>query len=165
MAIVKSILGKGRGSVGNVTFQKNKGQLVAKAKISDMTNPRTRAQMVQRLRWANIVLLWRMSFNTFLKGFFRCKPTWSWFNAFMSINAKAPAVYLPKNYVQRNAEVLAPYFVSDGNLPTVSSSFGYVSSDNVYYVRLNTVLKSGLGQDSKVKEVTEDILAKLILNK
>lgn len=160
MAKLKSIFGKGTGSIGSVTLQVNKGQQIAKSKITNMTNPRTRAQMIQRLRWANVVLMWKLSILSFLKGFFFKKQTWSWFNAFVSVNVKAPAIYLPKNYVQRNAEVLAPYYVSDGNLPTISASFSYVSSDSTYYVRLDTVLKSGLGQDSKVKEVTAELIAK-----
>jgi len=87
MAIFQSIvLGSSKGSVGNVTTTKLKGQNVAKAKITSTTNVKSPGQVESRGKMSNIVMAyqflalflvyataWRKStesvYNAFVRGF------------------------------------------------------------------------------------------------
>lgn len=54
MAKGNMLLGTLRGSIGDVTFSRSAGQQVAKAKVTSVKNPRSEAQMVQRMIQATV---------------------------------------------------------------------------------------------------------------
>lgn len=84
MAIIQSILvGKGKGKIGNVVLSDLKGQIVAKQLNSSPSNPRTVAQIANRVKMANAVLAWQFlaMFFSFAKGL--RKPLESVYNAFV----------------------------------------------------------------------------------
>lgn len=124
MAILSGINTKLRGSVGKWTFSQLKGQTVAKEKVDKKETPvRTQAQMLRRMKWANIVAMWQ-SFNGNDKPSFEGKDAkLSDFNAFMGANLASAGVYLPKDIADQGGGVVAPYQVTRGSLPTVSGSF------------------------------------------
>lgn len=76
-------LGHSRGSIGNVTTNRLKGQQIAKAKIISTTNVSSVGQVASRGRMSNIVMAWQFLsvFLMFAKGW--RKKTESVYNAFV----------------------------------------------------------------------------------
>lgn len=84
MAIFDSILlGKSKGSVGNVTTSRLKGQNVAKAKITSTTNKNSPGQQLSRARMSNIVMAWQFLAIFMVSATALRKSTESVYNAFV----------------------------------------------------------------------------------
>lgn len=129
MAILSGINTKLRGSAGNWTFSRLNGQTVAKEKIERKETPtRTMAQMLRRMRWANIVAIWQ-SFNGDDKPSFQDKDQkHSDFNLFMSANLPQTGVFLEKDAVAMGGAVVAPYQVTRGSLRSIGYSIDGTSN-------------------------------------
>lgn len=86
MAIFQSIaLGKSRGSLGNVTTARVKGQNVAKEKIVSTTNVKSPAQVASRGKMSNAVLAYQYLAVFLSQAFALRKSTESIFNAFVRL--------------------------------------------------------------------------------
>lgn len=116
-----------KGSVGAVTYtrQKGTGDTIAKQKVpKHVTARQTIGLMRQRMQWANIVAMWR-ALN--VVGWHPSFPTrnlgQSDYNAFVSRNVGRNRVWLTRDEVRGNACVVAPYMLTNGNLPTIMVSF------------------------------------------
>lgn len=84
MAIFDSILlGKSKGSVGNVTTSRLKGQNIAKAKITSTTNVNSAGQQISRGKMSNVVMAWQFLAIFMVKATALRKPTESVYNAFV----------------------------------------------------------------------------------
>ena len=84
MAIFDSILlGKSKGSVGNVTTSRLKGQNIAKAKITSTTNLNSPGQQISRVKMSNIVLAWQFLAIFMVNATALRKSTESVYNAFV----------------------------------------------------------------------------------
>lgn len=126
MARIDSIvIGKGRGSIGNVTLRNVKGETIASQKVSKGYQlVGTRSQVLQRVRWANLVLAFQ-GLNALGDGkgmaqSFPLRPkNQSNFNAFMKANLAIPevgAVVLSKSESDSRLLVPAPFVVTNGSL-------------------------------------------------
>lgn len=117
MAKHNMLLGYARGSVGDVTFARVKGQQVARARNRQPNNPRTKSQMTQRTIFVSAVEFFRRgSQNLFQFAFENKKATQSDYNAFMSENAKK-GIYLMKDMVNNaNVPMIGNFTMSKGTL-------------------------------------------------
>lgn len=124
MAILNGINTKLRGSVGQYTFSRHKGQTIVKEKVERKETPvRTDAQMLTRMRLANIIHIWQ-SFKGDDKPSFETKePTQADYNLFVKANMAVQGVFLPKGIVEQSGAVVAPYQVTRGSLPTIGGAF------------------------------------------
>lgn len=123
MAILRGIIRKMRGSVEDFTFRELNGQTTVSAKVTKNTS-QTAAQMFRRVKWANLVNLWKAMEN-YDKPSFEAKPrTWSDYNAFMSANIDGQPVYLEKGEANQGGCVVASYQVSRGSLPSIDVGAG-----------------------------------------
>lgn len=87
MAKGNFLLGYARGSVGDVTFSRVKGNQVAKARNRNPTNPNTIPQAMQRSLFADAVRFYTRGIqNAFKFAFERKLETESDYNAFMRLN-------------------------------------------------------------------------------
>lgn len=112
-----------KGSVGAVTYtrQKGTGDTIAKQKVPKHVIARqSLGLMRQRMQWANIVSMWR-ALN--VVGWHPSFPTrnlgQSDYNAFVSHNVGRNRVWLTRDEVRGNACVVAPYMLTNGNLPSI----------------------------------------------
>lgn len=112
------------GAVGNVTFYVRDGKQVIAQRFRQIGNPRTEAQMSQRIKFANILATYRLlrdplrtCFEPINDG--RCAPSATVYNRFMSINLLALPVFLTRELAREGGCVAAPYRVSDGSLPAI----------------------------------------------
>lgn len=119
MAKGNGILRKIRGSVGDLNYRVNKGQQVLAAKATSVRNPKSKGQMGQRTKWANVLAIYQASSKALHDGFENKAQNLSDYNMFMSINLQATPVYLTKRESSLKASIAAPYKITQGSLPSI----------------------------------------------
>lgn len=125
MAILTGINTKLRGSVGQYTFQRLNGQTVAKEKVEKKSVPtRTLAQMIRRVRWANLVNLYRAFEGTLHPSFEGKDPKVSDYNMFLQSNIGMSPIALTKNHAVQGGCVVDAYQITRGQLPAINIEFG-----------------------------------------
>ena len=87
MIINSLLIGKGRGSAGNITVNQLKGQTILKQKASMVANPRTDAQVAQRDMVSRAVHFWQLFGNVLKSGWTSLLPFCSEYNTFISTNS------------------------------------------------------------------------------
>ncbi len=111
------LLGYARGSIGDVTFSRSKGQQVARARNRKPNNPRSAAQMEQRSIFIDAVKFYTRGVQNLFKFAYEGKRAEeSDYNAFMRINAKS-GMYLKKDdFDNPFYPALGNWTVSQGSL-------------------------------------------------
>lgn len=133
MAIVTSMWLRGthKRLGGNVLYHAM-GQTRQRELASKITNPRTVSQQTQRVKWANLVNLYRANQNWMKYAFETKKITQSEYNKFMSLNVASSNIYLPKHVANAGGCVVAPYYFTQGSLPSIEwvkdAAVGFVSN-------------------------------------
>ena len=117
------LLGKSRGSVGDVTFSTINGQQIAKARNRNPNNPRTLKQCYQRARFAAAVKFFTRGNQALYKFAFEGKrQTESDYNAFMRENVRRSPAISKAAFDNFDYPVCAPYIMSKGSLAPVAVS-------------------------------------------
>lgn len=134
MAKGNIILGYLRGSIGDITFFRAKGQQLSRARNRAPANPRTVAQMDQRAKMACAVKFFsQVGANFFKYAFEGKKETESYFNAFVKNN-----IYLG-GYIGKQASrvfdfpALGAWQISAGTLPEIGAPFPQPSVNGVIF--------------------------------
>lgn len=124
MAKGNIILGYLRGSIGDITFFRAKGQQLSRARNRAPANPRTVGQMDQRAKMACAVKFFsQVGANFFKYAFEGKKETESYFNAFVKTN-----IYTG-GYIGKQASrifdfpALGNWQISAGTLPEITAPF------------------------------------------
>lgn len=124
MAKGNIILGYLRGSIGDITFFRAKGQQLSRARNRAPANPRTVAQMDQRAKMACAVKFYtQVGTNFFKYAFEGKKDKESYFNAFVKNNI------LLGGYIGKQASrvydfpALGAWQISSGSLPEITAPF------------------------------------------
>lgn len=124
MAKGNIILGYLRGSIGDITFFRAKGQQLSRARNRAPANPRTAAQMDQRAKMACAVKFYTQVGTNFFKYAFEGKKyNESYFNAFVKNNI------LLGGYIGKQASrvydfpALGVWQISSGTLPEITAPF------------------------------------------
>lgn len=126
MAKGSAIVGKVSGSAGNFTFSIRDGEQIMSARIVKMTNPRTPGQVNQRVKFPNIVAMYR-SFHGLLDECFERKQrskqrrSVSNYNRFISANLYSRPVFLTRSESAAGYCIAAPYQVSEGALRAIAT--------------------------------------------
>lgn len=123
------------GRLGGNVYYVAGGQNIGRELAPSVANPRTKAQMRQRMRWANIVNMYKANKDWMGRLSFENKPqNWSYYNAFMSANLfQASPIYLTKDVAETGGVILAPYVMTQGTLPVITlmheaSATGFVTN-------------------------------------
>lgn len=124
MAKGNIILGYLRGSIGDITFFRAKGQQLSRARNRAPANPRTVSQMDQRAKMACAVKFYtQVGTNFFKYAFEGKKDKESYFNAFVKNNI------LLGGYIGKQASrvydfpALGAWQISSGTLPEITAPF------------------------------------------
>lgn len=135
MAKGNIILGYLRGSIGDITFFRAKGQQLSRARNRAPANPRTVGQMDQRAKMACAVKFFNQVGANFFKYAFEGKRTVeSYFNAFVKNNIQTGG------YIGKQASrvfdfpALGAWQISDGTLPEVAALFPQSANGVIYNV-------------------------------
>lgn len=108
--------GNAVGKLGESVFYRANGQQRNRTYLREIKNPKTRAQMTNRVKWANVINTWRL-LKPFIAMGMQSRPTrQSDYNAFVSMNVRMSSAYLLKDEAKQNGSLLAPYFVTSGTL-------------------------------------------------
>lgn len=105
--------------LGGTVLYTQGGRTLQRELAPEVKNPKTPAQMGQRVKWANLVAFYRANAGWMPKAFENKKPTQSDYNKFMSLNASSSRIYLTKEQARQGACVVDSYRVSDGTLQPV----------------------------------------------
>lgn len=123
MAILRSVYLKGASQkLGGVVLYQAQGRTLARELAPSVSNPRTPSQMVQRVKLANVVGVYRANRNWMPGSFEDKKQSESDYNAFVSANLANSLVATSKSEAAAGAAVVAPYKVTSGSIPTVEHS-------------------------------------------
>lgn len=114
-----------RGSVGGVTYRRIDGVTIASQKVPmKSTARRTRAVMLQRMKWANLVSLWKaLNVPGWHPSFPHEGVGVTDFQAFMSANLASAGIYLDKGLQRSGAAVAAPTKITEGTLTPIDIEF------------------------------------------
>lgn len=120
MAKGNALLGYSRGSVGDVTFSRVKGQQVSKARNRQPANPKTNKQVLQRASFINPVKFFTHGVQALFKfSFSDKKVTESDFNAFQRHNSKVSFPVTKAEYDDNGFPPLGNYLMSKGKLAEI----------------------------------------------
>lgn len=133
MGIVNNILLRGvRKRVGGSVYYQAMGQTRQRELAASVTNPRTQSQMNQRVKWANLVSLYRANRSWMKYAFETRKRNQSEYNKFMSLNVADSRIYLTKPVANAGGCVVDTYLITQGSLPSIEfvpTTNGYFSSN------------------------------------
>jgi len=126
MAKGNLFLGMARGKVGSVVFSRLEGQQIARAYNSQVNNPKTLSQQVQRACFATATRASKFMSPIVDHSFFGVKDGPKCLRKFVQLNASHLATIvrddsnvLALNFKGSNVLSPAPYIVSQGNLTTL----------------------------------------------
>lgn len=130
------IFRKQRGKVGDFVFRKTGNEYIVSEKPPKKgTSIGTKNQAYYRAQWGNLVRFWQSFRGNDRPSFEGATPNVSHFNLYMRANINANQVFLTKEAVRLGACVVAPYRVTEGQLPVVGLTAGqsgsYESSINL----------------------------------
>ena len=120
MAILNGIISKLNGSAGNLTFKQLGGKTVVSEKISSTTDAKTLPQQKQRMKWANVVRMYKVLRDYMKLAFGGSTNGRNDYAKFVSTNLALAPVYLTKQEVNAGACIVAPYAITQGILKSIS---------------------------------------------
>lgn len=116
-----------KGQLAGTTVYQSKGRTIQR-EIVPVSNPQTRAQMEQRVKWPNLVNTYKLLKSIMKYAFENKKGAQSDYNALMSVNASAPVVpAITKSEARMGIVIPAPYTITRGSLPTLTGLNTYSS--------------------------------------
>ena len=119
MAILNGMIRKMKGSAGDLTFKTVSGRTIVSEKTTRVKNSRTTAQQKVRMKWANMVQMYK-GIAPLLNNGFETKATGvSDYNMFVKVNSQRIPVYLTKSLVANGACIVAPYQITQGTLTSI----------------------------------------------
>ena len=145
------IIRKISGKVGDLLYQVRGGEQLIRGVPSRVRNPRTELQMAQRMKWPNVLAVYR-ALQPYMKDCFETKQGGQTdYNRFMGINLHAEPVYLEKSAARLGAAIVAPYVISQGSLPSIQVSGATPATD----IALGQLT---IGDDTTVAEFAQAVV-------
>ena len=143
MAILKSLIVRGgRKQIGGMVLYSRNGETIARELAPQVSNPRTPAQMEQRVKLSNLVSFYRANAGWMKGAFENKKERESDYNAFVAANIGNSVVALSKADVAAGAAVVAPYKITSGSLPIVETVLNGSDLVSNLYVGAQTISSS-----------------------
>jgi len=119
---MNTIMRKMTGSAGAFTFKTVEGRTIVSEKATIVKNTRTSGQQKQRMKWGNMVQMYKGISPLLNSGFENKNAGVSDYNMFIKVNSQITPVYLTKAEVTSSACVVAPYKITQGSLPTIETT-------------------------------------------
>lgn len=113
------LLGYARGKVGDLVFARRLGQQTTRAYNSSPKDAKTRSQVTQRVKMANVIAMYRALKNICNHSFEGLDVGQTSYSAFVKSNLTGNKVSLTKEAASFGACVVAPYLISRGSLPSI----------------------------------------------
>ena len=136
-----------------VLYSRN-GETIARELAPQVSNPRTPAQMEQRVKLSNLVSFYRANAGWMKGAFENKKERESDYNAFVAANIGNSMVALSKADVAAGAAVVAPYKITSGSLPIVETVLNGHDLVSNLFVGAQTI-----GSSTTIGELSQALLA------
>ena len=117
------LLGLAAGKIGDLVFYRDGGEQRTRTRVVPK-NPRSQAQMAQRVRIANVSATYRLLKAVIADSFTGRPSNQSGYNAFAG-SAIEMSPYLNREMALANAVIPAPYVIARGTLMSVPYLFNY----------------------------------------
>ena len=147
MAVLKNLVMRGASQrLGGMVLYQLKGQTLARELAPAVSNPRTPAQMNNRVRLQNVVSVYRANRGWMAGAFENKKERESDYNAFVSANLSSSQVAFTKAQAAAGAAVAAPYQISSGSLGSIEQQVSESElQTNIYLGTLTFDLATTVG--------------------
>ena len=152
MVKVKSSFGKVSGTSANTIYYEVNGVTFGRSKPSKMGNPKTEAQMKQRIKMNNILNMYKYIKGYLQQNFEGIIGNKNASSFFRSYNLMKTPVWLTKEQKEACKFVLAPYVVAQGRI----NSVGYEFKDDVFVSDINV-------GDLEINDETEESILSSII--
>lgn len=144
--------GKARGKLGEIVLYRAGGEQRSRTYVKRIKNPKSLAQMTQRVKLGSLVSFFRTTSNVLRYSFPNRPQRQSGFNAFVSESLPVASTALPRKLADQGFSVPLDYHISKGNvvLPSGSLTLGGVSGErNSWGVYLEKPFDYGVIGDYK----------------
>lgn len=156
MAIVKNFYLRNQvKKLGGAVYYKAMGQTRSRELAASVSNPRTISQMSQRVKWANLVNLYRVNRDWMKYAFETKKQNQSEYNKFMSLNVTNSRIFLTKQMAAAGSCVVTDYLITQGTLPSVEIT----QQPTHFHSNLFFDQAGVLVADATISEVSRSLLA------
>ncbi len=152
MVKVKSSVGKMTGKSGNISYFEVNGVTIGRSLPRKMGNPKTEAQMKQRIKMNNILNMYKYIKGYLQQNFEGIIGNKNASSFFRSYNLMKTPVWLTKSQKESCKFVLAPYVVAQGRI----NSVGYEFRNGVFVSDIN------VGDLEISDETEENVLSSVI---
>lgn len=155
MAIVSSMWLRGaKKRLGGTVIYQAMGQTRQRELAAEVSNPRTESQMGQRVKWANLVNLYRANRNWMKYAYETKKSSQSEYNKFMSLNVASSRIYLPKDIANAGGCVVDAYLMTQGSLPSIE----FVPAANNVFASNILVGLNAITQNTTIASFSQTVL-------
>ena len=140
MVKLKSSIGTVKGRVGNMRFYERNGEIIGVSLPNGIRNPKSPAQMKQRIKMNNILNMYKYIKGYLQQNFEGIIGNKNASSFFRSYNLMKTPVWLTKEQKESCKFVLAPYVVAQGRINSVGYEFRdglFVSDINVGDLEIN----------------------------
>jgi len=140
MVKVKSSFGKVSGTSANTIYYEVNGVTFGRSKPTKMGNPKTEAQMKQRIKMNNILNMYKYIKGYLQQNFEGIIGNKNASSFFRSYNLMKTPVWMTKSQKESYKFILAPYVVAQGRINSVGYEFRngvFVSDINVGDLEIN----------------------------
>ena len=155
MAKSKSFFGLRRGSTKSLTFSVYEGQQVTKDRVTEVKNPRTPSQMMQRMVMATALAMYSAGKEIFDHSFQGVTYGAKSMNKFLADNAKLiradvldNGTDFQANAYGNKAALAGSFKLSEGTLPPIPKGYVTMPEDGA-----QMAIKIGAGETIKVSDV------------
>ena len=155
MAIVNNFyLRNQKKKLAGAVYYQAMGQTRSRELRTEISNPRTQAQMEQRTKWANLVNFYRVNAPWMKYAYETKKRNQSEYNKFMSLNVPNARIYIPKSFASQGACIVDAYQMTQGSLPSIEVQKHEGGWNTNLYVGTNWDLPA----TATIGEVTQELL-------
>ena len=140
MVKVKSSVGKMTGKSGNISYFEVNGVTIGRSLPRKMGNPKTEAQMKQRIKMNNILNTYKYIKGYLQQNFEGIVGNKNAAGFFRSYNLMKTPVWMTKSQKESYKFILAPYVVAQGRINTLGYEFKngmFVTDINVGDLEIN----------------------------
>lgn len=162
--------GKARGKLGEIVLYRAGGEQRSRTYVKKVKNPKSLAQMRQRVKLGSLVSFFRTTSNVLRYSFPNRPQRQSGFNAFVAESLPIATTALPRKLADQGLSIPLNYHISKGNvvLPTGCLTLGGVSGNrDSWGVYLNKPSDSGaVGEykDASIVNIEDSIDEWLVTN-
>jgi hypothetical protein len=148
-----------KGGAGGYTFYVRGGEQVIRQRKNNSnygdTASRTMSQMIRRVRWGNLVNVFKSQKSWQPKAYDSKTKGQTDYNIFMQLNINRATVALTKEMCEAGCAVLEGYQVSRGSLPPIALSNAQTGNQYVSDIKLTNAISGS----TTVGQLAADIIA------